>query len=154
MPTSAPGNPDTGRLRQRGFTLLELMVVVSIVALATAGVSLSLRDSTANVLEREAVRLSAMLTSAHAQARTVGVALRWRATPQGFELAGRTHTWLAQGTRAQVITSAPGGSPPDNTLILGPEPMMAPQRLILSLQDRTVTLASDGLRPFGLADQP
>jgi hypothetical protein len=32
--------------------------------------------------------------------------------------------------------------------------MMAPQRLTLSLQGRTLTLATDGLRPFGLAMQP
>jgi general secretion pathway protein H len=60
-------------LRQRGFTLLELMVVVAIVALATAGVSLALRDSDATQLEREALRLSALLESARAQSRTSGV---------------------------------------------------------------------------------
>jgi general secretion pathway protein H len=154
MPISAPGNPDTCRQHQRGFTLLELMVVVSIVGLATAGVSLSLRDTSANLLEREAVRLSALLTAAHAQARTAGVPMQWRTTPQGFELAGRAHTWLADGTRALVTTPRAPGTQPTNTLTLGPEPMMAPQRLTLSLQGRTLTLATDGLRPFGLAMQP
>ena len=154
MPTSAPGNPDTGGQSQRGFTLLELMVVVSIVALATAGVSLSLRDTSANLLEREAVRMSALLTAAHAQARTAGAPMQWRATPQGFELAGRAHTWLADGTRALVTTPHAPGTLADNTLTLGPEPMMPPQRLTLSLQGRTLTLASDGLRPFGLATLP
>ncbi|MBY0463344.1 MAG: prepilin-type N-terminal cleavage/methylation domain-containing protein [Burkholderiales bacterium] len=154
MPTSAPGNPDPPRLHQRGFTLLELMVVVSIVALATAGVSLSLRDTSANLLEREAMRLGALLTATHAQARTAGVPMLWRATPQGFELGGRAHTWLAEGTRARVTTPRAPDTPPDETLTLGPEPMMAPQRLTLSLQGRSVTLATDGLRPFGLAAQP
>ncbi len=152
MPTSAPGSPDTGCQRQRGFTLLELMVVVAIVALATAGVSLSLRDASASLLEREAQRLNALLTSAHAQARTAGVPMWWRATPQGFELAGRAYTWLATGTQAQVTTPRTDGAPPDDTLTLGPEPMMAPQSLALSLQGRTVTLATDGLHPF--ATQP
>lgn len=162
MPTSVPGNPETCCVRQRGFTLLELMVVITIVALATAGVSLSLRDSAANQLEREAQRLTALLTSAHAQARTTGVPLWWRATPQGFELAGRQHVWLTEGTRAQL--TAPGalsgtGNAPSvpavaNAMALGPEPMMAPQRLTLSLQGRTVTLATDGLRPFSLVATP
>ena len=45
---------------QRGFTLLELLVVVSIMALATAGVGLAMRDSGETLLEREAARLNAM----------------------------------------------------------------------------------------------
>ena len=40
-----------------GFTLLELLVVVAIMALATAGVGFALRDSAAGNLEREAQRL-------------------------------------------------------------------------------------------------
>lgn len=158
MPTSAHGNPETCCVRQRGFTLLELMVVITIVALATAGVSLSLRDSAASQLEREAQRLTALLTTAHAQARTVGVPLWWRATPQGFELAGRNHLWLTEGTRAHLNAPglSPGASdaPSANEMALGPEPMMAPQRLTLSLQGRAVTLATDGLRPFSLVGQP
>jgi len=154
MPISAPGNPDTGCPQQRGFTLLELMVVVTIVALATASVSLSLRDTSASLLEREAQRLGALLTSAHAQARTAGVPMWWRPSPQGFELSGRTYTWLAAGTQAQVTTPRNDGPLPDNTLVLGPEPMMAPQRLTLSLQGRSVTLATDGLHPFNLVELP
>ena len=59
-----PAKPDRRRLLAqdtsgagrpvRGFTLLELMVVVAIMALATAGVSLALRDSSATQLEQEA----------------------------------------------------------------------------------------------------
>ena len=40
-----------------GFTLLELMVVVAIAALATAGATLALRDGEATQLEREALLL-------------------------------------------------------------------------------------------------
>ena len=43
--------------RSRGFTLLELLVVLSIVALATAGAGLAMRDSGQTQLEREAARL-------------------------------------------------------------------------------------------------
>ena len=46
---------------QRGFTLLELLVVISIVALATAGVGLAMRDSGQALLERDAARLAALL---------------------------------------------------------------------------------------------
>ena len=120
------------RLAHRGFTLLELMIVVAIIALATAGVSLALRDSDSTQLEREALRLSALLESARAQSRTSGIALIWQPTPEGFvirpaltpnaaqgnstaitaapsnatnPIAARTETWLSAGTQAVVSTA-------------------------------------------------
>lgn len=62
MPTSAAGSR-----RLRGFTLLELIVVIAIIAVATAGVSFAMRDSSAARLDREADRLAALLESARAQ---------------------------------------------------------------------------------------
>lgn len=143
MPTLAPGSPDTLARRQLGFTLLELLVVVSIVALATAGVSLSLRDASATQLEREAQRLVALLESGRANARTLGVPIVWQAGPRGFELAGEFRPWLAEGTVAGPTRVA-----------LGPEPMMAPQHISLRLQGRTLWLNTDGLRPFTVGNAP
>ncbi|MCU0762248.1 MAG: prepilin-type N-terminal cleavage/methylation domain-containing protein [Hydrogenophaga sp.] len=147
----------------RGFTLLELLVVLSIVALATAGATLALRDNQATQLEREALRLSAMLEAARAQSRTTGVPVIWRARPEGFEfLAAPTgkpasdqqqragsselwgpRTWLDPGTLAQV--RLPTGA---QTLVLGPEPLIAAQQLELMQGDRRLVLATDGLAPF------
>ena len=64
--------------RARGFTLLELLVVISIMALATAGVGLALRDGGQQALEREGERLAVLLESARAQSRASGVPVRWR----------------------------------------------------------------------------
>ena len=161
MPTLAPGSPEltassqSGQvlthgggylqrhLGQYGFTLLELLVVVTIVALATAGVSLSLRDASATQLEREAQRLAALFESARANARTLGVPIVWEAGPRGFELNGEFRAWLAEGTVAGQTRMA-----------LGPEPLMPPQRLSLSLQGRTLWLNTDGLRPFTVDNTP
>ena len=54
MPKWAPGS----RRAARGFTLVELLVVVALVALAAAAVSLAVRDPDATALEREAARLA------------------------------------------------------------------------------------------------
>jgi prepilin-type N-terminal cleavage/methylation domain-containing protein len=48
---------------QRGLTLLELLVVLTVAALATAAVSLSLRDPDQRALQREGERLAALLES-------------------------------------------------------------------------------------------
>lgn len=146
---------------QRGFTLLELMVVVAIVALATAGATLALRDSSATQLEREGLRLSAMLESARAQSRTSGVPVVWRQRPDGFEFVGvkpkrvaqdslaEPRSWLSPETRAEV--TLPTGA---QVLVLGPEPLIAAQRLVLLQGDRQLTLATDGLSPFAVVPTP
>lgn len=143
--------------RARGFTLLELLVVLAIAALATAGATLALRDSNATQLEREALRLAAMLESARAQSRTSGIPVVWRTLPQGFEFLGLLpreedpdslagpRDWLDPQTRAQIVRPANAA-----TLVLGPEPLIASQRLVLLLGERQLTLATDGLAAFAV----
>lgn len=145
--------------RSHGFTLLELLLVLSIVALATAGATLSLRDASATRLEREALRLSALLEAARAQSRTSGAPVIWRALPQGFEFVGLPtraqapdalrgpRTWLDPNTRAEVVQ--PTGA---QTLLLGPEPLIGAQSLELRLGERRLRLASDGLGPFAVVN--
>ena len=142
--------------RQRGLTLLELLVVLAIIGFAMAGVSLSLRDSSQTQLEREAQRLVAVLEAARAQSRTSGVALVWQASPEGFviqsnnkSLAARTETWLAAGTQATLSTST------GNMVVLGPEPILAPARITLSAATTntskpspSLSIGTDGLQPF------
>jgi general secretion pathway protein H len=134
----------------RGFTLLELLVVVALVALATAGVGLALRDTAGNPLEREGQRLVALLEQARAQARATGVPLRWQAGAEGFTLGTSHRPWLTPGTTATVEPPQPGTA----QLWLPPEPLMPPTRLRLGLPGQTLWLGTDGLRPWSVVPAP
>ncbi len=139
----------------RGFTLLELLVVLVIVALVSVGVGFSMRDSSQVQLDREAERLAALLESARARSQVSGVPVRWRAQAGGFSFEGLAATelpqqWLDPDTRAlnQVNPAQ------EATLLLGPEPIIGPQSVVLtsrSQSGRQVRLTTDGVRPFALA---
>ena len=153
----------------RGFTLIELMIVVALIAIASAVASLALRDPAATQLEREAVRLAALLESARAEARASGLAVTWTpgavdagpaglrpadgsddATRVDFRFTGLPPSaalpqrWLAPGVSAEVVGA--------RSVPLGPEPLIGTQRIVLSLNDRRLTLATDGLGPFAVVD--
>ncbi len=129
-----------------GFTLLELMVVVAIMAMATAGVSLAMRDSSQTQLEREAQRLSALLESARAVSRMSANAVVWRATPKGFEFEGLPSAAMPAGWLGTDVVASSA-----RPVVLGPEPIIGPQRIrltTLSQPTRSLSIATDGVRPF------
>lgn len=146
----------------RGFTLLELLVVIAIIAIATAAVSLSLRDDRDSALERESLRLGTLLEVARARSRATGTPITWQASPQGYTFSGVPsapsndtdqlhpfYPWLSDGMRAQIESPATA-----RELLLGPEPVIPVQTVVLRLEEREMRLGTDGLRPFGLVSAP
>ncbi len=168
MRISAPGNDaDVGVTHRavprpiRGFTLIELMVVIAIIAIAAGIATLSFRDPTETRLQREAARLAALLEVARTQSRTLGVTVVWmpvdnlsgaqageanaaqpaqfrfRGLPDDEELPTR---WLNPGVQVEM--------PESRQIVLGPEPLIGAQRIVLQLEKQRLSLDTDGLGPF------
>lgn len=141
--------------RHRGFTLIELLVVLALVAVASGLVSLTIRDPNATALEHEAARLAALLESARAEARASGLLVRWEphASPGSNEFrflglpvsSDMPKNWLAPGVSAEVVGAG--------AAVLGPEPLIGAQRIVLHLEDRHLTLVTDGLGPFEVVNE-
>jgi general secretion pathway protein H len=158
LPPTRLGRRVALRGLRRGFTLIELLVVMAIVAIAAGLVIVSLPDRQQGLLDEEAERLSALLESARTEARASGIAVHWTLAGAeasdgadfrfiGLPTASTLPTqWLARGVSAEVIGA--------RAVLLGPEPVLPPQRIVLRLQDRRVVLASDGLAPFAPAPAP
>ena len=127
-------------------------MVVAIMAMATAGVSLAMRDNSGATLEREAQRLAVLFESARAQSRASGVPVYWYTTPDGFRFEGLAAEalpgrWLTEGTTVRGNTQVQ----------LGPEPIIGPQAVELvssnppaNPSQGVLRVATDGLRPFAV----
>lgn len=146
--------------RLRGFTLLELLVVLAIMALALGAAVVALRDPGQVALAQDGQRLAAWLETGRAMARSSGQTVRWRPTATGYELTGGSppsppQPWLHARTTLVSISIAGATPVPLSAgawLILGPEPVLPAQALLLSLDGHYLRVASDGLSPF--APQP
>ena len=171
MPISAPGNRRIssigGRLRRRarrggaGFTLVELLIVIAIIAVGVALVAVALPNGDAARLDEEGARLTALLEMARAESRVSGAPVLW--VPRGesdalVDLSGATvnfrfvglpvalalpSRWLDARVSAQVVGS--------RNVVLGPAAILPPQRIVLTLAEQRLELVSDGLGPFTVA---
>jgi general secretion pathway protein H len=147
---------EAGGARARGFTLIELLVVVALIAVASAVAVVAMRDPAATRLDQEAVRLSALLEGARAEARAAGLPVSWQLVngdedaAGGFRFAGlpgeptTPRRWLHEGVSAEIVGA--------RAVLLGPEPVIGAQRIVLRLDGRQVALATDGLSAFGIVD--
>ena len=149
-----------------GFTLVELMVVLVVLAIAGAMVGLAVSAGNGHALESAAERLSATLEET-----------RWRAISTGRRIAleipqagssAQLLLWYEQkqdgvwriresaGTDSPFTSVAihialprPVADAPSR-LVLGPEPVGAPACVLLSQDSNTVAVISNGVSPFAV----
>src|SRR4051794_41491537 len=72
----------------RGYTLLELLIVIAIIGIAAGVVSLSVRGNESRRLTEEGDRLAALFRMAQSEARVAGRPIRWRADLSGHPVLG------------------------------------------------------------------
>jgi general secretion pathway protein H len=135
-----------------------------LIAMVSGLAGLALRDGGESRLEREGQRLGALLEAGRAEARATGIAVRFELTSADNRNSGQASdgdgddfrfvglardstppgVWLDRAVRAQIDGA--------RALRLGPEPLIGAQRITLSLGDRQLVLATDGLSPFSVLD--
>jgi len=169
MPTSAAGNKSNmhpaatslalsqARVRAKsrarhalGFTLIELLVVIALIAIGTAAVSFTLRDSAETVLERDAERLAALFESARARSRASGMPVKWHpaTTPTSTHATGFVFEGLPPKTLPNHWLSPQTQVDAAAVVVLGPDPIIGPQSVMLRANERQLWVSTDGLQPF------
>ena len=134
----------------RGFTLLELLVVLVIIGVAAGGIMLGLRDSQETTLYKQAEQIAAVMEIGRAQSRARGLAAEFAVDEEGFMVKDpgiaidekKRTPWLAQG-----ITVS--GSLPVH---LGPEPILPAQTIVISLGEHSLRVGTQGLEPFAVQE--
>ncbi len=126
------------------------MVVLAVIAIGVGLVSLAIPDPARTRLDTEAARLVALLETARTEARASGLAVAWvpgtDAQGDAFRFVGLPAAlalptqWLDARVSAEVIGA--------DSLTLGPEAILPPQRVMLRLDDQRIEIGSDGLGAF------
>jgi general secretion pathway protein H len=128
----------------RGFTLLELLVVLVILGVAAGVVSLSVAPSEERLVEREAQRLATLFRLAQDEARVRGRPVSWEADAQGYRfLMGGQKLQAADDPlrpRAWPFPVQHVVAPP---LAFGPEPLLPPTEIRIVTPGRELVLALD-----------
>lgn len=145
--------------RTGGFTLIEVLVVVTIIALLVSLVAVKLAPDARQSLGDEGAQLAALLTHARHEAIATGAPLAWQRTEAGYQFLqrGPDRKWqpiaddaslrartLPTGVSFASIETPATASRGSQTVILLPTGIADPFRITLMLGEYRVRVTSDG----------
>lgn len=155
---------------QRGFTLLELMIVVLLAGIVVSMATFEARPNPASQLREDAVKLARILGLAHDEAQLRGLVLQWQGDLTGWRFAVaasgggedgqvlgddvfRPHAW---SSRLDALRWTGSVTPPQSAAdsagtlywLLAQEAVGLAYALQLERQDWQITISSDGLGHF------
>lgn len=153
--------------RQQGFTLLEMMIVLVIIGIATSLASISaFGNSDARALRQDALRLAQLFTAAQVEARASGQSIVWQYDAEGYRftrlprqlilparLAARGHRVEDPALATDSVLRPRQWAPeqpvivrmaPQETLVFDADWIASPLKMELVSGDLAVTLARLG----------
>ena len=141
------------REQRRGFTLVEMLVVVVIAGIVIAMVTLSTAPAEGRRLRFEGERLAALLTAARDEAQLTGRAIVWEGNVEGYRFLQRSDSGFVaidsdilrprRWDSAVLAVRLEGGGPP--RLVFSREPLIEPFTLAIDSGTGVVTLKGDAL---------
>lgn len=163
MPTSVPGPVS----RQKGFTLLEMMIVLVIIGIATTMASVSaFGNNSARALRQDAMRLAHLFTAAQVEARASGQPIAWAHNGEGYQFSRLPRRLILPARMAArahqpVDTAITGDSAlrprewisstsvavrvePDVGLVFGPDWIPGPLQMELESEGQVVRISRMG----------
>jgi general secretion pathway protein H len=145
--------------RNSGFTLLEVLVVVVILAVLVSLVTVRIAPDARQSLREEATRLAAVLGHAHDEAIVTGAAFAWQPDANGYRFVRRDpdRVWRTvdgdAALRARTFTTGvqlAAVETPEHTtnatpaIVISPAGASGPFRITLALDEHRVRVSSDG----------
>ncbi len=142
----------------RGFTLIEILVVIVLIAIAATLVTVKLQPDDRGLLREEALRLAALLTQARDEAVITGASIGWRGASDGYSFYRRNaeRQWqaiegdevfhsrnLPTDARITEIEIADVKVNPEHMLILSGSAANPPYRIVLAYREARVQVRAD-----------